>query len=276
MSQLIAIASGKGGVGKTLITAALSVLLQRRGHRVLAADADMGLRNLDLLFGLDGSIHYDAAQAARGKCLPGQALLLVVPGLDFLPASQKRTWERIDIPSYQYVLESLSGSYDYTLIDCPPGRDGAYQAATALADEILFVVEPSPSSLRDAAKVMQYAARQKRFHYDVILNNFYADGVITPDAAKARLQTGHVAGLLPHDDGIDRAAGEGRITCMADSLPFCQALSATADWLETGKAIEETALTALLPKHQAQAEVLPGLSLQRRRQECRNWRHYRR
>lgn len=67
MSQLIAIASGKGGVGKTLITAALSVLLQRRGHRVLAADADMGLRNLDLLFGLDGSIHYDAAQAARGK-----------------------------------------------------------------------------------------------------------------------------------------------------------------------------------------------------------------
>ena len=99
---------------------------------------------------------------------------------------------------------------------------------------------------------MQYADRQKRFHYDVILNNFYADGVITPDAAKARLQTGHVAGLLPHDDGIDRAAGEGRITCMADSLPFCQALSATADWLETGKAIEETALTALLPKHQAQ------------------------
>ena len=92
MSQLIAIASGKGGVGKTLITAALSVLLQRRGHRVLAADADMGLRNLDLLFGLDGAIHYDASQAARGKCLPGQALLTVVPGLDFLPASQKRTW----------------------------------------------------------------------------------------------------------------------------------------------------------------------------------------
>ena len=154
MSQLIAIASGKGGVGKTLITAALAVLLQRRGHRVLAADADMGLRNLDLLFGLDGAIHYDASQAARGKCLPGQALLTVVPGLDFLPASQKRTWERVDIPSYQYVLESLSASYDYTLIDCPPGRDGAYKAATALADDILFVVGPSPSSLRDVSRLM--------------------------------------------------------------------------------------------------------------------------
>lgn len=275
MSRLIAIASGKGGVGKTLITAALSVLLQRRGHRVLAADADMGLRNLDLLFGLDGSIHYDAAQAARGKCLPGQALLPVVPGLDFLPASQKRTWERIDIPSYQYVLESLSGSYDYTLIDCPPGRDGAYQAATALADEILFVVEPSPSSLRDAAKVMQYVDRQKRFHYDVILNNFYADGLITADTAQSCLQTGHLAGLLPHDEGIDRSAGEGRIASVSESLPFCQALSATADWLETGQAIDTAALTALLPKQLARP-VSSGLSLRRRRQECQNWRHYRR
>ena len=70
MSRLIAIASGKGGVGKTLITASLSVLLQRRGYRVLAADADMGLRNLDLLFGMGDAVRYDASQAARGKCLP--------------------------------------------------------------------------------------------------------------------------------------------------------------------------------------------------------------
>ena len=69
MSQLIAIASGKGGVGKTLITAALSVLLQRRGHRVLAADADMGLRNLDLLFGLDGVGPAQPPQATVGQGL---------------------------------------------------------------------------------------------------------------------------------------------------------------------------------------------------------------
>ena len=201
MSQLIAIASGKGGVGKTLITAALSVLLQRRGHRVLAADADMGLRNLDLLFGLDGAIHY--------------------------------------------------------------------------ADDILFVVGPSPSSLRDVSRLMQYCDRQKRFHYDVILNNFYADGLITADTAQSCLQTGHLAGLLPHDEGIDRAAGEGRIASVSESLPFCQALSATADWLETGQAIDTAALTALLPKQLARP-VSSGLSLRRRRQECQNWRHYRR
>lgn len=88
MSRLIAIASGKGGVGKTLITASLSVLLQRRGYRVLAADADMGLRNLDLLFGMGDAVRYDASQAARGKCLPRQALVSVCPGLDVLPASR--------------------------------------------------------------------------------------------------------------------------------------------------------------------------------------------
>ena len=171
MSRLIAIASGKGGVGKTLITASLSVLLQRRGYRVLAADADMGLRNLDLLFGMGDAVRYDASQAARGKCLPRQALVSVCPGLDVLPASQKRTWEKVDVPSFHYVLESLAGEYDYAFVDCPPGRDEAYRARR-LADQILFVVEPSPSSLHDAGRVMQYCTKQKRFHYDVILNNF--------------------------------------------------------------------------------------------------------
>ena len=72
MSRLIAIASGKGGVGKTLITASLSVLLQRRGYRVLAADADMGLRNLDLLFGMGDAVRYDASRPPGENVCPGR------------------------------------------------------------------------------------------------------------------------------------------------------------------------------------------------------------
>lgn len=79
MSRLIAIASGKGGVGKTLITASLSVLLQRRGYRVLAADADMGLRNLDLLFGMGDAVRYDASQAAGGNVCPDRPWYRSVP-----------------------------------------------------------------------------------------------------------------------------------------------------------------------------------------------------
>ena len=276
MSRLIAIASGKGGVGKTLITASLSVLLQRRGYRVLAADADMGLRNLDLLVSMGDAVRSDASQAARGKCLPRQALVSVCPGLDVLPASQKRTWEKVDVPSFHYVLESLAGEYDYAFVDCPPGRDEAYRAATALADQILFVVEPSPSSLHDAGRVMQYCTKQKRFHYDVILNNFYADGVISAASAKSTLGVKTVAGILPHDEGIDQAASRGLIHEASDSLPFMKALSATADWLEQGTAIDEAGLTGLLPRRSAGDSAASGLSVRRRRQECRNWRHYRR
>ncbi|WP_296826965.1 AAA family ATPase [uncultured Megasphaera sp.] len=276
MSRLIAIASGKGGVGKTLITASLSVLLQRRGYRVLAADADMGLRNLDLLFGMDEAVKFDASQAARGKCLPRQALVSIAPGLDVLPASQKRTWEKVDIPSFHYVLESLAGEYDFAFVDCPPGRDEAYRAATALADQILFVVEPSPSSLHDAQRVIQYCMKQKRFHYDVILNNFFADGVISPTDAMAYLNRKTVAGILPHDEGIDLAAGQGEIHKASDQLPFFQALAKTADWLEKRTAIDQAELIGLLPRRTAGADDTSGLSVRRRRQECRNWRHYRR
>lgn len=276
MSRLIAIASGKGGVGKTLITAALAVQLQRRGRTVLAVDADMGLGNLDLLFGLEDAVRYDASQAVRGKCLPAEALLHVLPGLDLLPASRKRTWEKLDGPSYEYVVESLSGNYDYTLIDCPPGRAETYKAATALADELLFVVEPSPSSLRDAAKVRQYCQKQGCLHDRIILNNFYADGSLTPEDVKSSLQTGQLAGLLPHDERIEALAAVGAMKDASQDLPFCRALTATAAFLETGEAVPQTRLECLLPYHGVRRESTFGLSLRHRRQESRNWRHYRR
>ena len=179
-------------------------------------------------------------------------------------------------PAGSGVGLSLAGEYDYAFVDCPPGRDEAYRAATALADQILFVVEPSPSSLHDAGRVMQYCTKQKRFHYDVILNNFYADGVISTTAAKSALGVEAVAGILPHDEGIDQAASQGLIHEASDNLPFMKALSATADWLEKGTAVDEAWLTSLLPRRTAGDPEESGLSVRRRRQECRNWRHYRR
>ena len=122
---------------------------------------------------------------------------------------------------------------------------------------------------------MQYCTKQKRFHYDVILNNFYADGVISTTAAKSALGVEAVAGILPHDEGIDQAASQGLIHEASDNLPFMKALSATADWLEKGTAVDEAWLTSLLPRRTAGD---PEESAYRcaRRQECRNWRHYRR
>ena len=174
MSTIIAIASGKGGVGKTLVTASLAIALQRRGHSVLAVDADMGLRNLDLMFGMQDDVLYDIGDVIKGRCRAGEAVMTVADQLDFLAASQKHTWEKIDAPTYHYIVETLSKDHDYTLIDCPPGRGRAYKDATAIADRIFFVVEPTWSSMRDAARVMQFCNKRKRFNYDVLFNNFYS------------------------------------------------------------------------------------------------------
>lgn len=247
MSTIIAVASGKGGVGKTLITAALSVALYRRGHTVLAVDADMGLRNLDLMFGMQDGVLYDAGDVVKGRCRIEDALLSIAPGLDFFAASQKHTWEKVDAPTYHYFVETLSKKYEYTLIDCPPGRGQAYKAAAAMADRIFFVVEPTWSSMRDAARVMQYCNKHKRFNYDVLFNNFYGgnSAYVSVQEMMQVLNPERIAGILPHDQAVHQAAQNGAVV-HAES-PFMTALEETAAYIESAVSVDIDRLTALLP-----------------------------
>ncbi len=248
MATIIAVASGKGGVGKTLITASLAVSLQRHGHRVLAVDADMGLRNLDLMFGMQDDVLYDVGDVMKGNCSTKEALLHVTDQLDFLAASQKHTWEKIDAPSYQYIVEKLSQKYEYVLIDCPPGRGRAFKDAVAIADTMFFVIEPTWSSMRDAARVMQFCNKHKRFHYDVLFNNFYGSdpGYVSVQEMLQILNPETIAGILPHDAAVHAAAQQGSLLSCQDT-PFYAAMEQTAAYIETGKAVDVDALTALLP-----------------------------
>ena len=248
MAIIIAVASGKGGVGKTLITASLAISLQRRGHHVLAVDADMGLRNLDLMFGMQDDVLYDVGDVMKENCSTEEALLHITPQLDFLAASQKHTWEKIDAPSYQYIVEKLAKNYEYVLIDCPPGRGRAFKDAVAIADTIFFVIEPTWSSMRDAARVMQFCNKHKRFHYDVMFNNFYGcdPGYVSVQDMIQILNPETVAGILPHDAAIHAAAQQGNlISC--DNTPFYTAMEQTAVYIETGTALDIPALLDLLP-----------------------------
>ena len=249
MSQIIAIASGKGGVGKTLVRASLAVTLARRGYTVLAADADMGLRNLDLLFGVQDEVLYDAVDIMKRRCSAAEAVIPLSPHLDFLAASQKHTWEKVDAPGFQYTLDTLSRTYDYILIDCPPGRGNAYKDAVAIADMVFFVVEPTWSSLRDTGRVMQFCNKHKQFNYAVVFNNFYASrpGYVSPDDAAATLNAEHVAGLLPHDDLIHAAGQDGEIMHVSGVNPFFQALSLMCDALIEGKPFAWDEAMTLLP-----------------------------
>ncbi len=255
MATIIAVASGKGGVGKTLITASLAVSLQRHGHRVLAVDADMGLRNLDLMFGMQDDVLYDVGDVLKGNCSTKDALLHVADQLDFLAASQKHTWEKIDAPSYQYIVEKVSQKYEYVLIDCPPGRGRAFKDAVAIADTMFFVIEPTWSSMRDAARVMQFCNKHKRFHYDVVFNNFYGSdpGYVSVQEMLQILNPETIAGILPHDAAVHAAAQQGSLISCQDT-PFYAAMEQTVEYIETGKAVDIDALTALLPA----AEQLAG------------------
>lgn len=254
MAVIIAIASGKGGVGKTLITASLAVALQRRGHAVLAVDADMGLRNLDLLFGMQDDVMYDAGDVVKGRCRRSEALLTVTEGLDFLAASQKHTWEKIDAPSYQYLIEELAREYDYVLIDCPPGRGRAFKDAVAVADTMLFVVEPTWSSMRDTARVMQFCNKHRRFHYAVLLNNFYRSdpGFVSVHDMLQVLQPETVAGILPHDSVVHGDAQQGSLVHSRDSA-FWEAMTETVSYIEKGIEPDIDLLIELLPLGEGQA-----------------------
>ena len=117
MSHVIAVASGKGGVGKTLITASLAIALRRRGYTVLAVDADMGMRNLDLLLGVQDEVFFDVYDVMKKRCKAADALVPVGPAGDFLAASQKKTWEKADPKDFVRVISHLSENYDYVLID---------------------------------------------------------------------------------------------------------------------------------------------------------------
>ncbi len=150
------VTSGKGGVGKTTCTANIGMALAQRGHRVAVIDADFGLRNLDLLLGLENRIVYTAVEVLAGDCRLDQALVKDKrqPNLVLLPAAQNRTKEAVTPEQMKQLVSSLSENQDFILVDCPAGIEMGFQNAIAAADEALIVTTPEISAVRDADRVI--------------------------------------------------------------------------------------------------------------------------
>lgn len=156
MSRVIVITSGKGGVGKTTVTANLGSALTQLGRKVALLDADFGLRNLDLLLGLENRIVYTAIEVITGECRLEQALVKDKrqPGLVLLPAAQSRNKESITADQIKDVVKQLSQSFDYIFIDCPAGIEMGFRNAIAPAEEAIIVTTPEVSAVRDADRVI--------------------------------------------------------------------------------------------------------------------------
>jgi septum site-determining protein MinD len=152
----IVVTSGKGGVGKSTITANLGMGLAKLGYKVCLVDTDTGLRNLDLILGLEQRIVFDLVDVARGDCRLNQALVhdRRNPNLYLLPTSQRCDKTAIKPADMQLVMAQLRQAFDYVLIDCPAGIEEGFQVAIAAADHALVIVNPEVSSVRDADRVL--------------------------------------------------------------------------------------------------------------------------
>lgn len=154
--RAITVTSGKGGVGKTTITANLSVSLALLGKRVTAIDTDIGLRNLDVVMGLEDRIVYDLVDVVEGRALLSEALIRDkrLPNLQLLPASQTRDKSAVTPEEMAYLCQALKNENDYVLIDSPAGIERGFQNAIAGADEVIVVTTPEVSAVRDADRII--------------------------------------------------------------------------------------------------------------------------
>jgi septum site-determining protein MinD len=156
MTRIIVITSGKGGVGKTTITANLGMTLAKMGHRVALVDGDFGLRNLDLLLGLENRVVYTAVEVLAGECRLDQALVRDKrqPNLVLLPATQNRKAEMITPNHMKWMIGELAPQFDFILIDSPAGIESGFKNAIAAAQEAVIVTTPEISAVRDADRVI--------------------------------------------------------------------------------------------------------------------------
>ena len=202
MARKIVITSGKGGVGKTTLTALLGLCLAKKGERVVLVDADFGLNNLDICIGLEGGSAYGICDVIAGKCRVKQALMRhpKYPSL-FLLDGGKYAFED-DGTRFGAMIGQLESEFDYILIDSPAGVDKGFYLAASVADEGVVVVTPQLSSVRDADKAIQRLKGLGVNTLSLIINSSRGDLVVSGEefspAEIAKLLKLPVLGVVPY------------------------------------------------------------------------------
>ncbi len=156
MGKVIVVTSGKGGVGKTTSTAKIGAALTKRGNKVIVIDGDIGLRNLDVVMGLENRIVFDLVDLIEKKCKPRQAMIKDkrFDGLYLIPAAQTRDKDAINPEQMKELCDELKEEFDYVIVDCPAGIENGFKNAIAGADSAIVVTTPEVSAVRDADRII--------------------------------------------------------------------------------------------------------------------------
>ena len=215
MSRKIVITSGKGGVGKSTLTANLGKTLAGMGLRVALIDVDFGLNNLDVILGVENKITYDIVDVIEGRCRIKQALVDGSAGEKlFILSSGNNISPNVTGQNLKLIIDSIDYLFDYIIIDCPAGVDLGFHRAVSIADEAIVVATPGLPSLRDADKVLSILKSYKMQKIYLVINRARGDLIInkkmmTPRDIEALLNVGLI-GVLPEEDVVFLSCG-GRL-----------------------------------------------------------------
>ncbi|MCT7961747.1 septum site-determining protein MinD [Laspinema sp. D1] len=222
MSRIIVVTSGKGGVGKTTTTANLGMALAKRGRNVAVVDADFGLRNLDLLLGLENRIVYTAVEVLAGQCRLEQALVKDKrqPKLSLLPAAQNRMKDVVTADQMKQIVAQLVGKYDYIVIDSPAGIEMGFQNAIAAATEAIIVTTPEIAAVRDADRVVGLLEANGVKKINLIVNRIKPAMVEANDMMSVEdvqeILAVSLLGVIPDDERVIVSTNRGEPLVLAD------------------------------------------------------------
>ena len=211
MDNVWMIASGKGGVGKSTLAAALAVTLARAGKKTVVVDMDLGLRSLDIHLGMENTVVYNVMDYVRGDCKLMQAVLmhLTIPGLGLLPASQLHTADEIPQEQLKRILLKLQKRFDVVLVDAPAGLSRGVETILACAENSLLVVTPDDVSIRDAERFIALCRTEGKPVPMIVANRVIPELVasgdqVTPQTIADTLDV-PLLGYVPEDMAVLRA-----------------------------------------------------------------------
>lgn len=216
MGEAIVITSGKGGVGKTTTTANLGTALALQGKKVCLVDTDIGLRNLDVILGLENRIIYDLVDAIEGRCKIHQALVKdkrFDELLFLLPAAQTTDKTAVTPQQMKQLIGELKRDYDFVLIDCPAGIEQGYKNAVAGADKAIVVTTPEISAVRDADRIIGLLEQEEIEPPKLIINRIRPHLMNRGDTLDVNEITTHLSidlvGIIPDDENVISSSNKG-------------------------------------------------------------------
>lgn len=219
-TTIITITSGKGGVGKTTATANLGAALAAQGNKVVCIDADIGLRNLDVVMGLENRIVYDLVDVVEGRCRLRQAMIKDkrLPELYLIPAAQSRDKTAVTPGDMIELVDQFRDEFDFVLIDSPAGIEQGFKNAVAPADRILIVTTPEVAAVRDADRIIGLVESQEKGPGDLIVNRLRLDMVKRGDMLDTDdvidILAINLIGIVPDDQAIITSTNRGRPAVM--------------------------------------------------------------